>query len=176
MPNRREPGKPDALGQRWSIVFLQRHRQGDADESVPGATFLEACPPGVRANLVAILKAVTQAPPPRFAGGLRWQAMHGDMAGFDEARAMGPGKRLYRVFASSNARRRGCLVRASSSSPVSKSQTRRPSRKPTTAASANWATSTERGRPAASRAEQGWVRRRPQVERLAAAGPAASAG
>lgn len=98
MPKRREPGKPDALGQPWSIVFFQRHREDDRAEAVPGAAFLEGCPTGVRANLVAILKAVAEAPPPRFAGGLQWQAMHGDMAGFYEARAMGPGKRLYRVF------------------------------------------------------------------------------
>jgi hypothetical protein len=98
MPKRRERGKPDAMGQPWSIVFFQRHREDDRTEAVPGAAFLEGCPTGVRANLVAILKAVAEAPPPRFAGGLQWQAMHGDMAGFYEARAMGPGKRFYRVF------------------------------------------------------------------------------
>lgn len=98
MPKRRQPVKPDALAQPWSIVFFQRHREDDRTEAVPGAAFLEVCPTGVRANLVAILKAVAEAPPPRFAGGLQWQAMHGDMAGFYEARAMGPGKRLYRVF------------------------------------------------------------------------------
>ncbi len=98
MPKRREPDKKDALGHPWSIVFFQRHREDDRTEEVPGAAFLEACPTGVRANLVAILKAVAEAPPPRFAGGLQWQAMHGEMAGFYEARAMGPGKRLYRVF------------------------------------------------------------------------------
>ena len=65
---------------------------------MPGAAFLKASPFGVRANFVAILKAVADAPPPRFAGGLQWQAMHGDMGGFFEARAMGPGKRLYRLF------------------------------------------------------------------------------
>lgn len=98
MPKRREPDKPDALGHPWSIAFFRRHRVDDRTEAVPGAEFLEACPAGVRANLVAIVKAVAEAPPPRFAGGLQWQAMHGDMAGFYEARAMGPGKRLYRVF------------------------------------------------------------------------------
>ncbi len=98
MPKRRELDKLDALGHPWSIVFFQRYRQDDPTEAVPGVDFLDACPTGVRANLVAILKAVAEAPPPRFAGGLQWQAMHGDMAGFYEARAMGPGKRLYRVF------------------------------------------------------------------------------
>lgn len=98
MPKRRDPNKPDALDRPWSIVFFQRHRQDDPSEAVPGAAFLEACPTRVRANLVAILKAVAEVPPPRFAGGLQWQAMHRNMAGFYEARAMGPGKRLYRVF------------------------------------------------------------------------------
>lgn len=98
MPKRRQPPRPDALGHTWSIVFFQRHRQDDPTEAVPGADFLDGCPTGVRGNLVAILKAVAEAPPPRFAGGLQWQAMHGEMAGFYEARAMGPGKRLYRVF------------------------------------------------------------------------------
>lgn len=98
MPKRRKPGKSNPLGQPWSIVFFQRHREDDPGQAVPGAAFLDGCPTGVRANLVAILKAVAEAPPPRFAGGLQWQAMHGDMAGSYEARAMGPGKRLYRVF------------------------------------------------------------------------------
>lgn len=98
MPKRREPARPDALGRPWSIVFFQRHREDDRTQGVPGARFLETCAAGVRANLAAILKAVAEAPPPRFAGGLQWHAMHGDMAGFYEARAMGPGKRLYRVF------------------------------------------------------------------------------
>lgn len=98
MPKRRESSQPDPLGQPWSIVFFQRHPRDDPAESVPGAEFLEACPAGVRANIAAILKAVADAPPPRFAGGLQWQAMHGEMAGWYEARAMGPSKRLYRVF------------------------------------------------------------------------------
>jgi hypothetical protein len=32
------------------------------------------------------------------AGGGQWQAMHGDMAGYYEARPRGPRKRLYRLF------------------------------------------------------------------------------
>jgi len=30
------------------------------------------------------------APPPRFSGGGKWEAMHGDMAGYYEVRATGP--------------------------------------------------------------------------------------
>jgi hypothetical protein len=98
MPKPHEPARPDPLSRPWSIVFFQRHRENDRTEAVPGAEFLQACSPGVRANLVAILKAVAEAPPPRFAGGLQWRAMHGEMAGYYEARAMGRGKRLYRLF------------------------------------------------------------------------------
>ena len=36
----------------------------------------------MRADLAAILKAVADAPPMKFAGGGQWEAMHGDMAGF----------------------------------------------------------------------------------------------
>lgn len=56
MPKRREPDKPDALRHPWSIVFFQRQRRDDSTEAVPAAAFLDACPTGVRANLVAILK------------------------------------------------------------------------------------------------------------------------
>jgi hypothetical protein len=82
----------------WAIVFFQRHRDDDPGQSVPGAEFLESCPIGVRADLAAIVKAVADAPPMKFAGGGQWEAMHGDMAGFYEARTRGPRKRLYRLF------------------------------------------------------------------------------
>ena len=82
----------------WAIVFFQRHRDDDRSRSVPGAEFLESCPIGVRADLAAIVKAVADAPPMKFAGGGQWQAMHGDMAGYYEARTRGPRKRLYRLF------------------------------------------------------------------------------
>jgi hypothetical protein len=86
------------LTRPWAIVFFQRHRDDDRGQSVPGADFLESCPTGVRADLVAIVKAVAEAPPMKFAGGGQWQAMHGDMAGYYEARTRGPRKRLYRLF------------------------------------------------------------------------------
>ncbi len=59
---------------------------------------MHRCPIGVRADLAAIVKAVADAPPMKFAGGGQWQAMRGDMAGFYEARARGARKRLYRLF------------------------------------------------------------------------------
>ena len=60
----------------WDIVFYKA-----ADESVPTDDFLDACPVKVRAQLLAVLDAVAEAPPPRFSGGGRWEAMHGDMGG-----------------------------------------------------------------------------------------------
>lgn len=39
----------------------------------------------------------------KFAGGGQWQAMHGEMAGYFEARTRGPRKRLYRLFCLSTA-------------------------------------------------------------------------
>ena len=100
MRRRRPTGEADerALTSPWAIVFFQRHRDDDRSRSARGADFLEACPTGVRADLVAIVKAVAEAPPMKFAGGGQWQAMHGDMAGYYEARTRGPRKRLYRLF------------------------------------------------------------------------------
>ena len=95
---RAEKADERALTSPWAIVFFQRHRDDDPAQSVPGAEFLESCPTGVRADLAAIVKAVAEAPPMKFAGGGQWQAMHGDMAGFYEARTRGPAKRLYRLF------------------------------------------------------------------------------
>lgn len=92
--------EPDerALTSPWAIVFFQRHRDDDVGQPVPGAEFLESCPTGVRADLAAIVKAVAEAPPMKFAGGGQWRAMHSDMAGYYEARTRGPRKRLYRLF------------------------------------------------------------------------------
>lgn len=99
----RRRGRADEAEERarttpWAIVFFQRHRDDDRSRFVPGAEFLDSCPTGVRADLAAIVKAVAEAPPTKFAGGGQWQAMHGDMAGYYEARTRGPRKRLYRLF------------------------------------------------------------------------------
>lgn len=69
-----------------------------ASDEPRGVAFLRAVPRKVRATAQAVLEAVAEAPPPRFAGALHWQAMHGDMAGIYEVRVKGPDKRLYRLF------------------------------------------------------------------------------
>jgi hypothetical protein len=65
---------------------------------VPARDFIDRCPSSVAAKLVAVVKAVADAPPPAFSGGGKWEAMHGDMNGFYEVRADGPKRRHYRLF------------------------------------------------------------------------------
>lgn len=77
----------------WDVVYYQ-----DAGGNVPAADFLLGCPTKVRANLLAVLDAVAAAPPPAFSGGGKWEAMHGDMGGYYEVRATGPGREQFRVF------------------------------------------------------------------------------
>ena len=66
----------------WRIHFFRRHRDDDHGESVPTVEFLDALPVAARAEVIAVLEAVAAAPPPAFSGGGKWEAMHGDMAGF----------------------------------------------------------------------------------------------
>jgi len=82
----------------WLIHFFKRHREDDPAQSVPGRDFLDACPKSVRAKLVAIISAVAGAPPPTFSGGGKWEAMHGDMKGFYEARTDGENREHFRLF------------------------------------------------------------------------------
>jgi Txe/YoeB family toxin of Txe-Axe toxin-antitoxin module len=52
----------------------------------------------VQATIKAVLMAVAAAPPPAFSGGGKWEAMHGDMAGYFEVRVDGPQRHHYRLF------------------------------------------------------------------------------
>lgn len=65
---------------------------------MPAREFLDSCPRGVAAKLVAVVKAVAEAPPPAFGGGGKWEAMHGEMTGFYEIRVDGPKRHHYRLF------------------------------------------------------------------------------
>ena len=51
----------------------------------------------MQAELLAVLDAVAEAPPPAFSGGGKWEAMHGEMSGFFEIRAQGGGMN-HRLF------------------------------------------------------------------------------
>ena len=94
------PSRDDA----HTVVYLQRHRDDDPAEKVPGRDFIRSCPATVRAKFAAVLVAVAAAPPYRFAGGGYWEAMHGDMAGWFEVRVDGPkpgggkGRYHYRLY------------------------------------------------------------------------------
>lgn len=80
------------------IVFFRRHGSDDPGRAAPGREALNSYPAGVRAKMRAALIAVATAPPKRFAGGGYWEAMKGDMTGWFELRADGPGRHHYRLF------------------------------------------------------------------------------
>jgi hypothetical protein len=82
----------------WIIQFFQRHRSDDAAEAVPAKEFLRSLPAKAEAEIVAVLSAVADAPPPSFSGGGKWEAMHDDMAGFYEIRVRGADRRNHRLF------------------------------------------------------------------------------
>jgi len=77
----------------WDVVYYKA-----ADERVPAIDFLDGCPTKVAANLLAVLDAVAEAPPPQYSGGGKWEAMHGTMGGYYEVRASGPGREQFRLF------------------------------------------------------------------------------
>jgi hypothetical protein len=85
-------------GGPWRVHFFRRHRADDPACAVPALDFLRACPTKVEAMIVAVVKAVADAPPPAFSGGGKWEAMHGEMGGFYEVRVDGPKRRHYRLF------------------------------------------------------------------------------
>jgi len=77
----------------WVIVYYKA-----PDGSVPALAFLDACPGKIEAEFTAVLDAVAAAPPPKFSGGGKWEAMHGTMAGWHEIRLTGPGREQFRLF------------------------------------------------------------------------------
>ncbi len=77
----------------WDVAYYLTD-----DEIVPVDDFLDGCPRKVSAQFVAVLDDVAEAPPPRYSGGGRWEAMHGSMGGFYEVRAQGPKREQFRVF------------------------------------------------------------------------------
>lgn len=69
----------------WDVVYYKA-----PDRTVPAIDFLDGCPVKVAANLLAVLDAVAESPPPQYSGGGKWEAMHGSMGGYYEVRATGP--------------------------------------------------------------------------------------
>jgi hypothetical protein len=84
-------------GGGWRIHFFRRHVADDPGRSVPAISFLDGLPVKVAAEIHAVLEAVAGAPPPSFSGGGKWEAMHGQMAGFYEVRVQGGGQN-HRLF------------------------------------------------------------------------------
>lgn len=81
----------------WLIHFFQRDAADDPESPVPAMDFLGTVPVKVSAEMHAILEAVSEAPPPAFAGGGKWEAMHGNMAGVYEVR-VSAGRTNHRLF------------------------------------------------------------------------------
>ena len=73
--------EPPPTEDAYDIVFYVHD-----DESMPAEDFLDSCPDSVQDDFAAILIAVATSPPHKFAGGGMWEAMHGDMRGWYEAR------------------------------------------------------------------------------------------
>lgn len=89
-------GSEPAWSGSWLVHLFQRHRTDDPSGAAPARDFLDGC--SIAPRLLAIVKVVAETPPPSFAGGGKWEAMHGDMAGYYEVWADGPGRRHYRLF------------------------------------------------------------------------------
>ncbi len=68
------------------------------DGTVPALEFLDECPGSIDAQFTAVLDAVAAAPPPRFSGEGKWEAMPGTMGGWYEIRLTGPGRTQFRLF------------------------------------------------------------------------------
>lgn len=100
MAKRRAPPTPPtvAASAPWRIHFFQRAISDDASASVPARDFLLHCPEKVRAMMLAVVKAVADAPPPAFSGGGKWEAMHGEMKGWYEVRVDGRDRHHFRLF------------------------------------------------------------------------------
>lgn len=82
------------MGGPWEIVYYKT-----ADGRVPGFDyFVDSCTTKLHGFLNAVLDSVAAAPPPAFSGGGHWEAMRGDMAGYYEAKAVGPERHHHRVF------------------------------------------------------------------------------
>ena len=77
----------------WAVIYYLA-----PDETVPALEFLDGCPGTIDAQFTAVLDAVAAAPPPRFSGGGKWEAMHGSMGGWYEIRLTGPRLKQFRLF------------------------------------------------------------------------------
>ena len=84
--------------QPWRVHFFRRHPDDDPAQAVPARAFLDTSPIKVSATMIAVVRAVADAPPPALSGGGKWEAMHGKMSGIYELRVDGPNRHHYRLF------------------------------------------------------------------------------
>ena len=80
------------LDQRWTDGFFVTQ-----EGRCPAEEWLLELPDRPAARIVAVVRAVRDAPPTTFAGGGMWEAMHGAMTGIHEVRVR-VGKDLHRLF------------------------------------------------------------------------------
>lgn len=73
----------------WHVAYSQRHREDDPSKAIPGRDYLLSLPAALRAEFVAVIKAVADTPPPAFSGGGKWEAMKGPMSGIYQVKANG---------------------------------------------------------------------------------------
>jgi hypothetical protein len=100
---KKQAGHDDAVAPKpddpYEIAYFRRHRDDDATQVAPGQQFLANVPSAIAARIRAVVIAVAKAPPHKFAGGGKWEAMHDTMAGIYEIRVDGPPNRThYRLF------------------------------------------------------------------------------
>jgi hypothetical protein len=88
-----QPSWDNSAGLPWAVVYYLT-----PEGTAPALEFLDACPSTIDAQFTAVLDAVAAAPPPRFSGGGKWEAMHGLMGGWYEIRLTGPGREQFRLF------------------------------------------------------------------------------
>lgn len=87
------PATPPAWKRPWQVAFYEA-----PDGELPGLSWLDSFPDEPRKQLISIIIAVAQRPPPSFpASGSMWAVMEKDMAGLFEARDEHDGW-LYRIF------------------------------------------------------------------------------
>jgi hypothetical protein len=87
------PNRERELRLPWSVIYYRA-----PDGSAPAIDFLTDCPRKLEGEFAAVLDAVAAAPPPRFSGGGKWEAMHGIMSSWHEIRLTGPGREQFRLF------------------------------------------------------------------------------
>ena len=88
-----------------------------SEGTAPALEFLDTCPSTIDAQFTAVLDTVAAAPPPRFSGGGKWEAIHGTMGGWYEIRLTGPRREQFRLF---------CLLENGTSEEIAKRGLPRP--------------------------------------------------